>query len=173
MWIKTIGLMAVLFSSYVMGLYLSKLCSFRIQDLEQMKKAASIFQAELLYSASPLWEVFEQISMRTVGPVSNMFKKASVDFERRNGVSAEEIWTNSVEAEKEGAYFTPEDIENLFSFGRTLGFADKAQQAGNASLLISYIESAQEEAREKRKKDEKLYKTLGILGGVMVCVILF
>ena len=173
MLVKAVGAAAVLVSSYILGLYFSKSGYFRQHDLEPLKKAATIFRAELLYSSSPLFEVFNQISIRTTGAVSMIFKEASESFEKRNGVSAEEIWANSIIKESGHAYFNSEDIENMFSFGRTLGFADKSQQADNAAILISYIESAQEEIREKRRTEERLYKALGLLGGIMVCVILF
>ena len=117
MWFKILGALAVMFSSFIAGLYFSKLCLFRIQDLEQMKKAASIFQTELMYSASPLCEVFEQISLRTTGVVSMIFKKAAEGFEKRSGDSAESIWAGSVIDESGSSYFSPEDMENLFAFG--------------------------------------------------------
>lgn len=46
-------------------------------------------------------------------------------------------------------------------------------QVRNAILLMDYIENAQIALREKRKVDERLYKTLGLLGGIMVCIVLF
>lgn len=170
---KLTGGAVVIICCYLWGFYMAKLGAFRMQDLEQLKKAITIFNAEITYSATPLFEVFNEISNRTNGVVAMAFEAAAEGLLNRKGKTAEEIWSKSVIDVQTNAYFNEEDMEYLFSFGRTLGFADKEMQVRNAVLLLDYIENAQSALREKRKVDERLYKTLGLLGGIMVCIVLF
>jgi Stage III sporulation protein AB (spore_III_AB). len=170
---KLTGGIVVILCCYTWGFYMSKMGAFRMQDLEQLKKAITIFNAEIKYSATPLYEVFNEISNRTNGVVAMAFEAATEGFLDKKEKTADEIWNKAVIDVQHNAYFNAEDMEYLFSFGRTLGFADKEMQVQNATLLLDYIENAQQELREKRKVEERLYKTLGLLGGIMVCIILF
>lgn len=170
---KLTGGAVVILCCYMWGFYMAKLGAFRMQDLEQLKKAITIFNAEITYSSTPLFEVFNEISNRTNGVVAMAFEGASQGFLDRKGQTAEEIWNKAVIDVQTNAYFNAEDMEYLFCFGRTLGYADKEMQVRNAALLLDYIENAQQDLREKRKVDERLYKTLGLLGGIMVCIVLF
>lgn len=171
--IKIVGVVAVLASSYVCGLYYAKKSWFRNQDLEQLKKALTIFNGEVLYSSLPIDEIFNEVGERTTGVVSMLFDKVSQKAREKTIGSMNEIWNDGVIGILPNSYFTNEDLEYIFSFGRTLGYADKNQQANNVTIMLGYIETAQEELREKKSTEERLYKTLGVMCGLMISIVLF
>ena len=61
----------------------------------------------------------------------------------------------------------------LSAFGRTLGFSQKEQQIAQAELTIQYLKEAYANQEEKNKKDIRMYRALGVLGGMMVLVVQF
>ena len=173
MLLKIIGFLIIMGTTYICGLYLAGRTSFRIYDLEQLKKAMTIFKGEVTYSSAPLEYLFKEISQRTSGVTSMLFEFSSKEIEQRKGETLIDIWVKALAQISKNAYFDAEDMEYIYSFGRTLGYADKGQQADNARLLIEYIESAQLALREKKAAEERLYRTLGIVCGLMICLVLF
>ena len=173
MFLKISGAVAIIFASYICGLYMANRSTFRNQDLEQMKKALTIFKGEILYSANSLENIFFEISNRTIGIISLLFETVAKNIEKHSKYGISEIWDTSILEITNNSYFDSEDMEYIYSFGRTLGFADKNQQVNNAMLLIEYIDSAQKGLREKKVSEEKLYKTLGLTCGLMLVIVLF
>lgn len=171
--LKITGALIVVISSYIAGIYCSKRSWFRNQDLEQLKKAITIFRGEVLYSCAPIDEIFAEISERTNGVVSLLFNQVSQLSEKRTGEMMSEIWDCGVASILPNSYFSGEDLEYIHSFGRTLGYSDKNQQDNNALILLEYIENAQKDIREKKSTEEKLYKSLGLMCGLAISIVLF
>ena len=85
-------------------------------------------------------------------------------------LSAEEAWNKSIE--KSNTYLNKEDIENIKSFGKMLGKTDKEGQVSHLELTKTFIEIQIEKARKEEEKNSKLYKTLGVLCGLALVIIL-
>ncbi len=172
MFLKITGFIIIMITTYISGLYLAARTSFRIYDLEQLKKAITIFKGEVVYSSAPLGSLFKEISERTSGVISILFDLASKEIEKRSGEALIDIWAQVLGEVSKHSYFNTEDMEYIYSFGRTLGYADKGQQSDNARLLIEYVENTQSLLRDKKISEERLYKSLGIMCGLMISLVL-
>ena len=73
-----------------------KATNFRIDDLEEMKKALTILKSEIGFSSVPLFEAMLNISLRTTGIVSDIFSDASEKYMNRVGENGFEIWENAI-----------------------------------------------------------------------------
>jgi stage III sporulation protein AB len=73
---------------------------------------------------------------------------------------------------KEELLFKKEDVEVFLSLGRMLGNSDRSDQEKNFKLIFMEIGNLEEEAREEKEKNEKVYKNLGLLFGVALVIIL-
>lgn len=172
MFFKVLGGILIIFSTSAFGLYILQSDKLRIDDLEEMKKALTVLKSEISFSSVPLFEAMLNISLRTTGIVSNIFLNASEKYMNRNGENAFEIWESSIKSNLSKAHFALDDIEAFLSFGRTVGYSDKAHQLANADIAISYIEEKQKYLKEKLNKNSKMYKSMGFLTGALITVIL-
>ena len=66
-----------------------------------------------------------------------------------------------------------EDEEILISFGKLLGSSDTEGQIKNIRLTLNQLKMQEEKAEELRKKNESMYRNLGVLGGLAIIIILF
>ena len=53
-----------------------------------------------------------------------------------------------------------------------MGYLDITQQKASISLLLQYIEMTLVQLQEKKKQQQKLYPSMGILGGMLIVVVL-
>ena len=80
--------------------------------------------------------------------------------------SAGEAWKNALEESKTN--LKEEDIKVLKNLSKLLGKTDIDGQLSEIELIEEQITNAEEE----QKKNEKLYKSLGILAGIAIAIIL-
>ncbi len=168
--LKIIGLIIIFGSSVLTGLYFSNKSGFRIKDLTAMKKALAILKSEIEFAATPLPEAAMRISQQLSSPLKELF----ADFSERltDYDSVYEPWELSLKAASRLTYFQKEDTDCLLSFGQTLGYLDRQMQLQNIELVISYIDEKIDELTAARRKNQRMYGSLGVLGGLML-VILF
>ena len=91
--------------------------------------------------------------------------------ERDKG-SAEEIWEEAWQRQRAKLFLTAEDLDMVLSFGKTLGYLDKAQQEGSIALLLRYLSEALAQGKKRLEKNGKLYYGIGGLSGLLLIVTL-
>jgi stage III sporulation protein AB len=73
---------------------------------------------------------------------------------------------------KNDLYFEDEEIELISSFIQSIGSSDLESQKKNFNITVQKLESFEKKADEKRIKNEKLYRYLGLCTGVLIVIIL-
>ena len=63
-------------------------------------------------------------------------------------------------------------IEKLKDLGNTLGFLDKEMQISYFNLMIEQLDTDIEDNNKRCRDNCKLYRTLGIMGGILVVLII-
>ena len=170
---KIFGAVLIIFSSWVTGIIFSMNSRYRLDDIEEFKKAVTMFINDAVNISMPLNCVFDDISKRTNGVVAKIFLDASVIAEKKTEKSAEDIFKKAVEKNLANLYFQCEEMECLYSFAKNLDCPFKNQQKDNALLLIDNINAVEDEIRQKSQKEQKLYNSAGVLCGILISVILF
>ena len=170
---KMFGAVLIVFSSWVTGFIFSMNSRYRLDDLEELKKAVTLFINDAVNISMPLSSVFEDISKRVNGAISKIFYDASVIAKKKSEKNAEDIFRKAVDINVSNLYFRWEDMECLYTFAKNLDCSFKNQQLDNALLLIDNIKAIEEEVRQKAQKEQKLYNSAGVLCGILISVILF
>ena len=152
---------------------LSMKSRFRLDDLEELKKAVTFFLNDAVNVSMPLSEVFGDIAKRTNGAVSMVFEDAGKLAEMKNEKCAGDVFKKAVDKNLRELYFEADDMDCLYSFAANLDCAYKAQQRDNAQLLLENIRLIQINLNDKALKERRLYNSAGILCGILTCVILF
>ena len=69
-------------------------------------------------------------------------------------------------------YILKEDVEILLSLGRVLGSSDRADQSKIFKLVLNQIGAQIEEAKMEKNQNEKLYRSLGVITGIGIIILL-
>lgn len=168
--IKALGVAITVTASWIYGYYASEYIKKRGEELLNFKKAFVMLGAELKYGGN-LWEVFERVGKRSDGVAKNVFLEVSAALFKRDGRGAEEVWKKAVEEKTKNAFLCREDVEELSSFGRGLGFSCGDFQEENINIAVSLIDKRNEELRERYLKESRLYRSLSVMAGLLAAVV--
>ncbi|MCI2000944.1 MAG: stage III sporulation protein AB [Clostridia bacterium] len=170
---KFLGSATVIFFGWLIGVLISKKDKFKIEDLEEFKRGLGIFSGEMRCTSIPLSDIFDEISQRCNGAVSKLFSDAALFAREKKDSDAGELWQRAVEKNAGNFYFGSEEMDCLFSFSPVLLGHFRSQQEQGTENIIDDIETVCMKLREKSSKDERLFRSAGLLCGILICVIIF
>lgn len=164
---KIILLIAIVVASTILGILFSKKYSNREKELKEMKSALNIFATKIKFTYEPVPNVFLEISNKIGGNIGQIFARAS---SRMKEESAGEAWENAFTDVKNN--LLEEDITILKNLGRLLGQTDIEGQLSEIEVVTQFLDTQLESARNEKIKNEKMYRTLGIVSGLTIAIIL-
>ena len=170
---KLMGLVALFTVPTLLGLYLSQRGRFRLGDLRQIKSALAILYGEISFAATPLPEAAVQVSRRVEAPVADLFAAFGELLNAGAGLCAADAWEQSYARHRHRFFFEKEDDDSLRSFGKTLGYLDQAMQMNTIQSTLERLSEREALLVEKQQKEGKLYRSLGLLGGLLLVVLMF
>lgn len=168
---KLLGATLIFMSSSLLGIYYSKCYMRRNNDLRILKKALILLRGEINYSLSPMPEALEDISKRFDHEISTFFKSIAEELKLNLGKSLTEVWKKKAEEILKRTYLNSVDIKNIIMFSENIGYLDKEMQTNNINLLLEQIDEEIKSSMENDNKYNKLYRSLGVLGGILVIVL--
>jgi len=164
---KIILLISIVVASTFLGILFSKKYSNREKELKEMKNALNIFKAKIKFTYEPIPNIFLEISNKIDGNVGKIFERASNRMKEENAGDAwvkayDDVPSNLIE----------EDIVILKNLGRLLGQTDIEGQLSQIEVVTQFLDDQLENAKQEKIKNEKMYRTLGIVGGLTISIIL-
>ena len=170
--IRILGMILTLSTSTALGLYLANMAAFRLKNLLEFKQALLMLKSEIGYVATPLPEAMANISERTALPVSQIFEHFSASLKQnKEGETAYRLWLAAIDANKNESFLKAEDMEAIEGFGKTLGYLDKEMQKESIDFTLEYINGKVSDLQEVKGKNQRLYRSLGIIGGILLLVV--
>ena len=165
--IKCIIFMLIFSLSTYIGILISKQYINRVNELNEFKVALNILKTKIRYTNEPLYNIFKEISVSLKGNVSNLFRNTCKNMQSDLASNA---WENAIE--NEPLSIKKEDRQALKTMGKMLGKTDLDGQIGEIELTESFLETQIIDAQNEKTKNEKLYKTLGMVTGLGIIIIL-
>jgi stage III sporulation protein AB len=169
---KLLGSLIVLLSSGFLGYILSTDCKKRPQQLRELQALLQMFENQISYLSDVLAEAFERIYRSSNCEVAVFFSSTVEKLKMNRGLNASQAWEAAIRENIKKTALDKEDEEILVSFGRILGSSDLDGQVKNIRLALSQLKMQEQKAEANRKKNEGMYKSLGILGGLAVVIVL-
>lgn len=165
--LKYVLILCVFIISLYIGNIISRRYILRVKELKEMKNALNIIENKIKFTYEPLPDIFMQTSKMFSKNISQIFVQAANNMKT---VNAEEAWDKSMKTVTTNLNF--EDIENLKSFGKMLGKTDKEGQISRVELTKTFLEMQIEKAKIEEEKNSKMYKTLGVVIGLAIVIVL-
>ena len=81
-------------------------------------------------------------------------------------------WKEAIDKNKYILNLNEEDIDTIKKLGNMLGKTDVQGQLSEINLNMNFLDTQIAYAEESRKKNEKMYKTLGTIFGLAIIIIL-
>lgn len=165
--LKIVIYIAIFASSSYVGILFSRKYSNRVNELKDFKNAFNIFKTKLRYTYAPLNEIFMDISKSIKGIVGETFLDICNSMKIQD---ATESFNSAIDTTN--LNLTVEDKETIKNLSKLLGKTDIEGQLSQIDLCISFLNVQIEKAEREKEKNEKLYKTLGIITGLGIIIVL-
>ncbi len=165
LFLKGLSLIGVIVICSYLGIIKAKTFENRVSELSKFQNALVMFKTKIEFTHEPIKNIFEEISKVIYKDEENIFLY-TIKNQRNIYVS----WNEGADKIKKD--FTKEDIEIIKMMGKLLGKTDIEGQVNEIELTKSLIEKQIEKAELEKIKNSKLYKTMGVICGIGICIIL-
>lgn len=166
--LKLLILTLVFGTSLSIGLFIARRYINREKELKDMKNALNMFETKIKFTYASIPEIFEEIGKQFGEEViGQIFQKASALMKDKSAGTA---WREGIE-EIESS-MTIEDKTILMNLGKMLGKTDIEGQVSEIKLVTNFLDTQIRLAEKDRRKNEKLYRTLGGVIGLTLVIIL-
>lgn len=171
--VKIIGIMLIIASTSALGIKLSDNLKYRIEDLEELKKFMIMLRGEIMYNVASVSEGMKRIKSRLRMPYTELIDRVVNELGEHNGKSFSDIWKSGVQVfEETGNSLTKSDVERLIGFGNDFGSPHKEIQLKSFDMYIDELENTISDARKKNTDNSKMYKSLGVLSGIVIVILI-
>jgi len=161
----------VCLSCALVGLYFAYRDNYRIIDLTEFRKALLLLKSEIGFARNTLPEAFGHVGERADGAPGRFFTTCA---ERlcKNKEPFSIIWRDGLRTVTAGSYLVNEDIGALARLADVIGYLDAPLQIEGVEMAVIYIDGKVGELAAKNEKNRRMYRSLGILGGLLATVLI-
>jgi len=171
--LKILGAIMVIGASSGIGYYCSKKLKLHLEALLHMKKMIMLLKGEILYMNSTLEEAFAAVALRISDPMySDFLLDLSEKLKERSSRLFYDIWCEGVELHLSKSDLWKKDRLDIKALGENLGYLDKQMQEKNLDLYLEQLEEEMAQGKEEFLSKSKLYRSLGIMGGIFIAIVL-
>ena len=166
-----IGFAAIVLASTGLGFLLSADLGRRVRELSQAQALMREIGTHMRYFSSPVMEMVGKLSSREDFSALPFLRECEQRYEKCHNF--DEAMAQALASRAQDMHMKKSDIDILASFFRGMGTTDTQGQIANCELHEVQLETALHAARERQKTHGRLYRTLGLLSGIMVCILLY
>lgn len=165
--IKSILFFFIFLASTYIGILISNRYKNRVKDLKEFKSFINIINTKIRYTYEPIGEICEDLSKMSDSNIGKIFYKVRFLIKDK---SITKSWEEAID--EYGNNFSKEDKDIIKNLGRMLGKTDIEGQASEIEQLQEFLKMQIEKAEKDKQKNEKLYKSLGMVIGLAIIIIL-
>lgn len=166
--LKSMLLLGIIVICTQLGIMKSKTYKYRLEQLQEMKNILNILKTKIKFTYEPIPEIFASIASSTDDKkIADIFRKSSEDMKYLPAGKAFDKNIDNAET-----YLLDEDKKVIKTLSKLLGKTDIEGQISEIELTDKYLDDQIQKAKESKNKNEKLYKTIGIVTGSTIAIIL-
>ena len=125
-------------------------------------------KTKIKFTYEPLAEIFKQIAKENQTSIQRIFGQMANQLTYNQ---AKDVWEDCIQ--NADISIKQEDKDILKKLGKLLGQTDVDGQISEIEVTESFLDMQIEKAEEEKKKNQKIYKTLGVVAGLVFVIILF
>jgi stage III sporulation protein AB len=154
----------------LLGLYMSHRGIARAKQLTEFRQSLLMLKSEIEFAAYPLPRAFANISQKVGDNFTVFYEELSRRLtEKEMGMA--DAWEKGL-AELSGSHLNGDDFQAISGPGHALGSIDAGVQLKAIDMTTAAIDDILSRLSAQNAKEGKMYKRLGLLGGLLITVVL-
>lgn len=170
MTLQIIGALLIVLGSSLEGFRRSHLLQRRQHVLIEFAQGFTWMQNEIVKRQTPILDIIQTQMKRNddLGRLNRYFFDQLTEKQLLLG----EAWREAVRLYQQTSILQKEDIEWINRVGEAIQPFDRQSIERELSFIIEMLRNRHQEARNKSIQFGKLYKTLGVMGGILIVLLL-
>ena len=170
--LKIAGAGLVIFSCSALGYSKSIHMTRRLQQLREIEKMVFLILGEITYRREALPEALGTVAYRLPEPLAGFLKEVSEAAGQYQGACFQEIFKEKAKTYLSGTALCPKDLEEFLQLGAYLGYLDITMQKNTITLYLEQLKREMENLQREMPAKQKLYRSMGTLGGIFLAIML-
>lgn len=171
--LKLLGAMLVLAAGTMFGFSKASLYARRPRQIRQLIHALERLETEMTYGYTPLAEALLRIAGQLEPQLAVLFRAAAEPLVASSGLTAGESWRAAIHDYWKQTALSSNEREVLSQLSFTLGISDRDDQAKHLRLAVSLLQAEEQAARDDQRRYEKMWRSLGVLAGAFVVILMY
>lgn len=170
---KILGACLVLVATSWMGFEIARSYRERPKQIRQLRSALSLLETEIGYGIRPLTVACQEVSLRTQDSISNLFNACGENLQQMDGASTYECFKKAIDQEWKNTAMKNPEKRILLDFSATLGISDREDQLHHLAMAKTNLEVEEKKSRDEQMQYEKMFKTIGVLTGALIILLIY
>jgi stage III sporulation protein AB len=160
-------------SATLFGFYQAQQFSRRPKQLADVVRSLQRLETEMTYAFTPLPQALTQVARMCPPPVSLMFNYAAEELKKAAGRTVQIIWQEAITKHWKHTSMKSGERDIIIQLGSTLGLSDSTDQVKHIRLTVHQLQAEIEAAAEERKRYEAMWRSLGLLMGALIVILMY
>ena len=169
--VKLIGAVLVLVSACAIGSLLAIQVKEQEKWLKDIKTALFLLLGELEYRQMPLPEAMELVGGRHGGRLAVFFQDLAEELKKKEGFSLQKVWRQLALPALKDSPLSKEQKEEFADLGLYFMESDKETRRNSMEFYLKRLEEDIVSLRETGAEKAYLCRTLGMLGGIFLLIL--
>lgn len=171
MWLKLAGSVMVVAAGTFIGFSLARQFSERPRHIRHLISCLTSLKTYIGYVSMPLPEALRRCAGGAEGPVADLLVCTAGLLERQGWLTPRQALAEALTVTEKLA-LNGSEIELLLLLSSNLGLAGREEQQRYLTMVLAELAKVEEEALRVRDQNVKMYRYLGICGGLTVVILL-
>ncbi len=166
------GIVIILGFTYC-GLSYGEKLKRRVTQLAEICDGLTLLEFNIRYMNYPIVEAFYNMGQSCNGVIGGIFKRSSQILAGNTGNTPGEAFLKAVNENISNLMLTNDEIHILKSFSKTLGEGDREMEISNIKTAKARLAASMSQAEEEIGKKVKIGRSMGVMLGLFVVIVLF
>ncbi|MFC5447952.1 stage III sporulation protein SpoIIIAB [Paenibacillus aestuarii] len=171
--LKFIGAVLIIGAAALIGFIQAAHYARRPKQIRLLISALQRMETEIIYALTPLPEAFALLGKQLAEPLASLFRLTSERLLASHGAPLREIWQQTVQEVWKRSSMKQAEQEVVLQLGSVLGLTDRGDQVKHLRLAVSQLQAEEAESRDEQRRYEKMWKSLGVLIGALVVILMY
>jgi len=164
--IKFIGIISIVISTSLIGIFSSDKLKNRVKELNLINYMLEEIEILIRYKAMTVYEIVDTLRQNQAFNIFSFLNNIDNNMQ----IPFKTSWENNID--KMQSSLSQSDLKLLKSFGGSLGTSDISGQISTIKIYKENFLKLEKDATSVYEKKSKLYRSLGVLVGAFVSILL-
>jgi stage III sporulation protein AB len=172
MWLKIMGSLMIISATTAMGFGLAGQLKERPKQIRQIIGCIAALKSYIGYVATPLPEALLNCAKGVQGPIADFFGQIGTILETNGWMTPQEAIDQALAMGGRDLKLKDDEREILSVWGANLGSTSREEQQEYLNLVLGQLSHIETEAEKQYEQNARMYRYLGICGGLAVVILL-